>query len=168
MTQPNPRWARWIKQSITKYFRTNVTTPASLPFLVDGIDMVTSAFTEAPDRAECRVNGPFTKEMSANYWRLWVDINVLVMSHMDESSKNIYTLEANAGLFHEAMDTCIPIYRLGDVIVDPQNDQSLLGYLRPRTDLKDSVKNLDFGQIDKTDRLREQQLDARYVMYVTT
>lgn len=168
MSKPNPRWNRWITSSIAKYLKTDVVDIFSppLPFLVEGIDDREDAFETAPDRAECRVNGPFTQEQSARYWRLWVDINVLLTSTMGEALKNKFTLEQNAGLFHEAMDTCIPIYRTGSPLADPENDGTLVGHLRPRKGRNDSVRTIHFGQINKVDRLRQAVVDGRYVMYV--
>lgn len=166
MSQPSPHWGRWIISSIADHFKVNVTTPETLPFLVEGIDDRTPAFEESPDRAELRFNGPFTTELSKNYWRVWMDVNILVTSNMDGALKNRYSLENNIGLFHQYADTCIEVYRYGDVSQTPLNDGSLLGVLRPRADKNDSVRALHFGQINKVDRIKQSQVDVRYVMFL--
>lgn len=164
MSAPNPHWSRWITASIADYFKTNVATPLTLPFLVEGVDDRDEAFEQAPDRAELRINGPFTQEQSKGCWRIQVDVNILVTSNMDGAVKNRYTLEINAGKFHEFADTCIPIFRFGDPTQSAENDDSRLGKLSPRSGKNDSVRIINFGQINKTDRIRQAQVDARYTM----
>ena len=167
MGAPNERWPRWILSSIAKYLNANVAGPASLPFLVEGIDDRTQEFEEATDRAECRINGPWTSELSNGYWRVWVDINVVLTVNMDGQVKNAYRLDELAGKFLNALDTVISTLRTGDIADDSQNDGSLLGCLHPRSGKNDSVRVIHFGQINNTDRIRQAQVDARYVMYLT-
>jgi hypothetical protein len=164
-TTPNPNWTRWIWASVGKHFLVNVATPNSIPFLVEGIDERDTTFMESPDRAELRINGPDTRELSAGYWRLWVEINVLVTTYMDGQQKNAYTLESNLGLFHEAADTVIPVFRYGDGVDD---DGTLLGCLSPRTGKNDSLRIVHFGQLNRTERLKQGVVDGRYVMYLCT
>ena len=164
-TRPSNDWTRWIFASVTKHFDDNVMTPNSIPFITEGIGERDTPFMETEDRAEIRINGPFARELSANYWRVWVDINVLVTSYFGNPSKDAYTLERNLGLIHEFTDTAIPIYRYGDGIDD---DGTLLGCLRPRSEKNDSIRVIHFGQISSTDRLKQGQVDGRYVMYLRT
>jgi hypothetical protein len=138
-------------------------TPNSLPFITEGIHERDTLFMEAPDRAEIRINGPFARELSARYWRLWVDINILVTSNFGTQAKDVYSLERNLGLIHEFADTAIPILRYGSGVGD---DGTLLGCLRPRSDNKnDSIRVIHFGQLNNVDRLKQGQVDARYIMY---
>lgn len=167
MSTPNPHWSRWIISSLADYFKINVATPFSIPFLVEGIDDRDESFEQAPDRAELRINGPATQELSKDYWRIDVDVNILITANMDGAIKNRYTLEINSGKFHEFADTCIPIFRYGDPAQSAENDDSRLGQLKPRTGKNDSVRIINFGQIDKTDRIRQAQVDARYIMYLS-
>ncbi len=163
MSSPNPHWNRWLISSIANYFEVNVTTPLVLPFLVEGIDDRTESFEQAPDRAELRTNGPFTKELSKGYWRIWVDINILITSNMG-GTKNRLSLEINSGKFHEFADTCIPIFRHGDPAQTAENDGTRLGFLTPRSGKNDSIRTINFGQVNKTDRIRQSQVDGRYIM----
>lgn len=162
---PNPNWPRWIWASIIKHLASSVFTPNSIPFIAEGVDERTDDFMSENNRAEIRMNGPQTRELSADYWRLWVDINVLVISYMDGQLDNAYTLETNLGLVLEAMDTVIPINRLGD---GPNDDGNLLGCLSPRLGDSDSVKIIQFGQVHKVDRIKEGVVDGRFKMYLST
>jgi hypothetical protein len=144
---------------VGKYLK-QVATAANIPVLIEGIDDRDPSFMEAGDRVEIRVNGPFSQELSKGYHRIIVDINVLLTSHMEGANKNAYQLDHNLGVFHNAMDGVIAIYRLG---TGPEDDESLLLCLSPRPGKNDSVRVIDFGQIDKTDRIRQGVVDARYL-----
>jgi hypothetical protein len=131
---------------------------------VEGIDDRDDTFMESEDRVEIRVNGPFTKELSAGYHRLYVDVNVLVNSMMGGATKSAYTLDEILGVFHNAMDGAIAIYRFG---TGPEDDaDSLLGCITPRPGKNDFIRVLHFGQLNTTDRLKQGMVDARYVMYL--
>lgn len=162
-TQPNPNWTRWIFASVTEHFSSTVAIPNSIPMLTEGIDERDDKFMSEPDRSELRINGPFSRELSPRYWRIWVDINILVTSYFGGDTKDAYTFERNIGLFHEFADTDIPILRYGTGVDD---DGLLLGCLRPRNDKNDSVRVLHFGQINRVDRIKQGQVDARYIMYL--
>ena len=164
-TQPNPNWTRWIFSSITEHFSSNVMVPNSIPYLTEGIDVRDDEFMSQSDRAEIRINGPFASEISDNYWRIWVDINLLVTSYFGEKTKDIYLTERIAGLIHEFADTKIPVYRYGTGV---QDDGTLLGCLVPRSDKSDSVRVIHFGQVNKVDKIKQSQVDGRYVMYLCT
>ena len=164
-TQPNPNWPRWFIASITEHFSSNVFVPNSIPFITEGLHERDDDFMSEPDRAEIRINGPFSSEESSNYWRIWIDINTLVTSYFEGASKDAYTLERNVGLVYEFADTEIPIRKYGPDIGD---DGSLLGCLRPRSSKNDSVRVILFGQINAVDRLKQAQIDGRYVMYLCT
>jgi hypothetical protein len=164
-TQPNPNWTRWIFASVIEHFDTNVFTPQSLPFLAEGIHERDTDFMESPDRAEIRLNGPWARELSANYWRIWVDINILVTSNFGNDTKDVYTLERNLGFVHEFADTYIPIMRYGAGVDDTG---TLLGCLRPRSDKNDSIRVIHFGQLNNIDRIKQGQVDGRYIMYLCT
>lgn len=158
----NPNWARWIHASIGKYLK-DVADTISIPSLVEGVEDRDDTFMESPDRVEIRVNGPFTKELSAGYHRLYVDVNVLVNSVMGGATKTAYKLDEILGVFHNAMDGALATYRFG---TGPDDDDSLLGCLTPRPGKNDSIRVLHFGQLDRTDRIKQGMVDARYVMYL--
>jgi hypothetical protein len=162
-TRPDPDWTRWLFASITEHFDVNVYTPNSIKFITEGIHERDTDFEQSPDRAEIRINGPFARELSARYWRIWVDINTLVTSNYGNDTKDVYTLERNLGLIHEFADTDISIRRYGTGAGD---DGTLLGCLRPRSDKNDSVRVIHFGQLNNVDRIKQGQVDGRYVMYL--
>jgi len=71
----NPNWARWVFASVATYLK-QVAAESHLPALVEGLDDRTTEFMEATDRCEIRITGPFTKELSHNYFQVEVLVNV--------------------------------------------------------------------------------------------
>lgn len=160
----NPNWRRWIHSSVAVFLK-GIASSVSLPALVEGVDDRSDAFMKAPDRIEFRVNGPFTQEQSHGYYRVLVDVNVVLKSHMGGAKRNPYAHDALLGLFHEAMSRNIPI--LGYSLDPDENDEPpFIGCLTPLNGKNNSIRVLDFGQIDRTDRIVEGMVDARYVAYL--
>ena len=157
----NPNWARWIFASVADYLK-EVAVDADLPVIVEGLDDRDEAFNSATDRAEIRINGPFTQELSRGFYQISVDANVLLSSRLDGAKKNGYAIHKFLGLFHEAMDDVIPIFKHG--LEDGDDSEVQIGCLTPRPGKNDAVRVLHFGQIDKTDRLKQSAVDARYIM----
>lgn len=159
----NPRWARWIFASLADYLKT-VATNHQIKVLIEGVDDRTDEIMQS-EHAEIAVTGPFSSEISRNYYRLKVGVRVLIQSRMDKPPKNRYDPQRIAGIFHEAMDAVIAVYRYGN---DPEDDQSLLGCLFPLSGKNDAVRVFNFGQHTPVDRLRQSMVDCWYVMELTT
>ena len=172
----NPNWARWIFHSVADCLK-EVATDADLPVLVEHFDERTAAFERAGDKAEIRITGPFDQELSKGYHRIYVDVNVLLTSRYDGASKNAATILKYAGLFHEAMSEPIPVWNFGDEPGDYVEDDPpdhlypethvFLGCLIPRPGRNESVRVMNFGQLDKVDKIKQTEVDARYVMELT-
>jgi hypothetical protein len=112
-----------------------------------------------------RITGPFTKEVSHNYFHLEVVVNVLFQSRYDEG-KNQYDIIKKIGVFHEAMDGSIAVYKYGNEVGDDENE--LVGCLSPARGRSDTIRVLHFGQIDPTDKLKQSMVDVKYVMELST
>jgi hypothetical protein len=158
----NPNWARWIFSSIAKNLQA-VAVTNDIPAIVEGVDDETDTFTKATDHVEIRISGPSTKKMSGEY-RIRMDVNVLLTSRFDGQKKNRHAILTNAGLFHEAMDRAILIYKYGNAAGD---DDSYLGCLTLRPGKNDAVRVIHFGKIDPTDKIKQSVVDARYEMFLT-
>ncbi len=159
----NPNWTRWIFASIAKNLKA-VAAANNIPAIVEGVDDETDAFSGATDHVEIRISGPFTTKMASEY-RIRMDINVILTSRFGGAGKNRHVLLTNAGLFHEAMDKAILIYKYGNSAGD---DGTLLGCLTLRPGKNDVVRVLHFGKVDPTDKIRQSVVDARYEMYLST
>jgi hypothetical protein len=165
----NPNWARWIFASVADHLK-SVAVTHSLPVLVDHLDDRTTAFMQASDRAEIRITGPFTQEVSMGFHRVYVDANVLLTSRYDGQKKDQMAVFKYAGFFHEAMDSPIPIWNYGnmtgDFVEGDPATQVFLGCLKPRPGKNDSVQVFHFGQTDKVDKLKQSAVNARYYMEI--
>ncbi len=157
----NPNWTRWIFASVASYLKALAKTN-NIPVIIEGMDDETDEFTEATDRIEIRISGPYTKKLHGEYL-LHVDVNVLLTSRFDGPAKNRYEILINAGLFHSGMDQAIKIYRYGNEVGD---DDSYLGCLLPRSGKNDAIRVIHFGKVDPTDKLKQSAVDARYEMYI--
>lgn len=165
----NPNWARWIFASVGYHLK-QASTGTGAAILVEHLDERTEAFMQAADRAEIRITGPFVQELSKGCYRLWVDANVLLTSRYDGAKKNANDIIKFAGVFQAAMDLPIPVWNYGneaDDWKDGQPDTQVhIGCLLPRPGKNESIKLFHFGQTDKTDKLKQTVVDARYVMYI--
>jgi hypothetical protein len=160
----NPNWARWVFASVATFLK-QVAQQQQLPALVEGLDDRTTEVMEATDRCEIRITGPFTKELSHNYFQIEVVVNVLFLSRYEEQ-KNQYAILQKIGVFHEAMDGAIAVYKYGK---EPGDDEhALVGCLKPVQGRNDTIRVLHFGQVDPTDRLKQSMVDARYRMELFT
>ena len=63
-------WPRWSYSSILKHFSTEITT---IPVFIEGMDRETDTII---DFAEIRIDGPWMNELSADYWRIYTEINI--------------------------------------------------------------------------------------------
>lgn len=159
----NPNWARWVFASVASYLK-HVAEEAHVTALVEGLDDRSTEFVEATDRCEIRITGPFTREASHNYFYVEVVVNVLFVSRYEEQ-KNQYAIIQKMGVFQEAMDTSIAVYKYGNRAGDDAD--TLVGCLLPAQGRNDFIRVLHFGQVDPTDRLKQSMIDARYRMEVS-
>lgn len=152
---------RWIFASIAYYFK-SIADANSIPYFVEGVDE-----REPQDmrqsHAEMRVTGPDIKEISNGYYQVNVIVNILLTSLMEMSGVNAYQIINWSGIFAKNMQEPVPIYKYGD---GPEDDQSLIGCLRVRDGKFDSVKIWHFGQVSRTDRVRQSEVDVLYEMEV--
>jgi hypothetical protein len=157
----NPNWARWVFASVADVLKT-VAMSNQLPVLVDHLDERSSAFMQSSDRAEIRITGPFTQELSKGYHRLLVDVNVLLTRRYDGPEKNQYNILKFAGLFHGALSMPIPVWNYGPEDGDYKDSPLFIGCLLPNGE-----KVSNFGQTNETDKLKQTVVDARYEKFIT-
>jgi hypothetical protein len=79
------------------------------------------------------------------------------------SQEDAYGIARWGGEFEQAMTDRIPIYKFGS---GGDDDDSLIGCLTHRKGRAESIRLLHFGQISRTDRVRQAMVDGRYEMYL--
>ena len=77
MSSANPHWPRWIFASAADYFK-QAADGIELPILIEGIEEREAEKMRANDHVEFRINGPAVTELSRGYFRLDVDVNLLL------------------------------------------------------------------------------------------
>lgn len=144
----NTNWSRWVYSSLAGHLHD---AAGSLPVLVEGVDDRTDEFMQAKDRAEVRVNGPTSAELSNDFWRLKVQANVV----LTVQSGNPYRIQELAGLFQAAMDQFVAVKKYG-------GDETQIGCLSPG-----EVTITHFGQVDPTNRILQATVDCSYHIDLT-
>lgn len=153
------RFPRWLMSSLSVYF-SDVATAIPLTYYVEGVDE-RSDETMEEQHAELRISGPFVTKVSSNYWRVHVDINVMLTDYMTLTQENSYEIATWGGKFLEAMLQKIPIYQYGD-------GGALVGCLTVRRGFSDPVRLIHFGQVSRVDRVRQAVVDGKFEMILTT
>lgn len=155
--------ARWIFASVANHFQ-SVASGLLLPYFVEGVDE-RDGDTMRVDHVECRVTGPFIKEVSNNWHTVDVGINFLFMKQMSIAGADAYDIVRWTGKFMNVMLEPVPIYKYGPDLGD---DDSLIGCLVVKKSRNEAVRIYHFGQISKEDRIRQSEIDALYGMELTT
>ena len=160
----NPNWARWVFASLATLLK-ELAEDYQLPVLVEGLDERTTAFMEATDRVEIRITGPFTRDLSNNYYELAVDANALFVSRY-EDGKNKYAILNAIGSFQAALDAPIPIFKYGNQNQATMELSASASWSPART-RGEAVRVMHFGQADLTNRIKQSFVDARYLLYLS-
>lgn len=142
---------RWLFSSITKHISAAV---PNYPIFIEGQHRLIERV--AQDHIEIRVDGPYLSELSKGYWRISVEINVIIHSVMND--KNFHRKWVTVGAVVKAMDT-IPVY---------DSESKLIGCLRrkesPRGVRGDWISVNHFGQIEPQTHLEQSSVEAHYMM----
>ena len=163
MAIPNPNWPRWLFASVADFFKTKL-DGINVPLLVEGVDEREAETIRAVDHVEFRFHGPEVQEVSKDYFKLAVEINLLVSQIMGLEQQNAYSIVQTCGVLQQSASGSIPIYRHGD---GQDDDGELLGCLRPDPGRNEAVTVYHFGQIDKDTRIRQSAVDGRFLLYLT-
>lgn len=152
---------RWIFTSVAWHFK-EIADDNNIPLFIEGIDERESEDSEQ-DHVELRLTGPIIKEVSKDYYTFDTVVNFLVTNLMSMSGDNAYKIIDWCGILAYEMNKPLPIYKYGS---GPDDDDSLIKCMQVKKNKSSSVKIFHFGQIDKTSRIRQSEIDASYEMDV--
>jgi hypothetical protein len=157
MSQANKNWPRWLFASVSEHFENN---KGALTLFIEGQHRKTR---DLKDFAELRVDGPYLTEVCKGVWRIFIEVNVLVQSAMDDA--NFHRIHTNVGIIVAAF-TSIPVYKYGTGVDD---DESLLGCLTIVSDArgKERIQVSHFGKIDAATPLEQATVEGHYEMFLT-
>ena len=153
----NKNWPRWIFASISQHFTDE---KQGLDLFIEGQHRDTR---DKKDFLELRMDGPYITEISHNYFRIYIEVNVLVQSTKDQDS--YHRIHANVGIAAAAFWNGIKVFRYGNGIDD---DDSYLGCLQLVTDArgKERIQISHFGQIEPKTRLMQSTVEGHYEMFL--
>ena len=156
----NENWPRWVFASFSKHFADHFAA-AGIPLFVEGDDRDTSL---TKDFAEFRMDGPRIRERSRNYFELYVPVNILVTSAMDDANthRGLRTIGKALSGFADS----ISVFKYG--ANNPPDDRSLLVCMVLLKSPLHAVRENHFGQVDKTVRLQQATVEGHYQGYITT
>lgn len=149
-------WARWIFASLSKHFQDN---RQGIDFFVEGEDQ---KLENSENYIEFRMNGPIFNEVSKNFWKIEVVVNILVVSK--QNAVDIHTIHRNVGIVAEAFKTCIPIKKYGDSIDD--SPTQVLGFMIRKIADKKDVNISHIGQVSADVKEMQSMVEAYYCMYL--
>jgi hypothetical protein len=160
----NKNWPRWIFASLADHLK-KVALGLGLPSHVEGLDIRSRCFTEAAERVEIFITGPFVTELSRDYYRVFVDVHVVLTCRMDVRQKG-YNLWTYAGVFQAALDAEVPVYNLGgepgDFMASDPSSLVHIGCLRPQYGKAIGVTH--YGQVHEVDRVQQIECECKYII----
>jgi hypothetical protein len=148
----NPNWPRWIKASCAKHFQDRLNP---LHLFIEGSNRDTAG---KRTYAEFRLDGPYSSEISKNYWQLDIDINILVVTIRDDHDN--YEHERNVGIVASAFTRGIVIWKYGNSPGDDPLEK--LGCLQMNPDRKDLIEIGNFGQVANDARMIQSTVESHY------
>ena len=149
-------WNRWFFASISKHFDTN---KQGLPLFIEGQHRNTR---DEKDFLELRIDGPRYTELTLGHWYIYLEVNVLVQSVMDDI--NYHKIERDIGVAVQAM-TDIFVYKYGN---QPEDTEEFIGCLKLIQDIRnrERIQVFRFGQIEVGTKLQQAAVEGHYHMYL--
>ena len=147
-------WNRWIYNSISTYFSVFADANSLYLYIAGRSDEK----DKHDEFIELRISHVITSEISKNYYKINVNIDVLYSTHL--IPEDGYRAQKIAGLIEYAI-TDICVYKYGN---GSDDDDTLLGTLQ----LQDSVESNYFGQIRPDTRLLQGVTSASLQMTIKT
>ncbi len=153
-------WPRWVVASVSSFFDARKDT---LNLYFEGSDK--AGRREQKDYCEFRMNGPFFREVSRDYWQCFFDINILVCSVKDQ--KDAHRIYRDIGQVTQMFEQSIPIMKFGDGVDDaPQNQ---LGCAILENDGRNGGVSIQhFGQFDIALSVLQATVEASYLLTLDT
>jgi hypothetical protein len=155
-TEISANLVRWITASIYKRF---YEARGSLEMYVEGQPARTTQ--DNADYYELRLDGPNIKEVSNNYFLVYLEVNVLITTKVQS---NLLNHDNHIGTIVSAFTAGpLHIYKYGD---GDDDDGSFVGCLRLLQDKRNALEVNRFGIIDKSTSLRQATVEGHYEDYL--
>jgi len=147
---------------MAEHFRKVAATQSGLRYVVHGADEAEAADFQS-DTGVFRLTGPVAHQGSSTDEWYGVEIMIL-LTDIVNSGDNPYTIWNWAGAFQGSMlNDALGIYRYGTGVDD---DQSLIGCLEPDQSVRNNVRVVDYGIVDKDLRVHQISVIGRFVLHI--
>lgn len=152
----DPNWPRWLFASVSKHF---LDRRGDLAFYIEGQERTVPAPSEL---LEFRMDGPYETEINKNYWKLFIEVSILIQSTKDGA--DFHKIHRHCGQVAAAF-TSIPVYKYGDGVDD---DQSMFGCLTLVQDIgkRERIQINHFGQIAPDVQLMQSSVEGHFEMFL--
>jgi len=153
----NANWSRWIFASVIQHFDAR---KADLFLYVEGEHRETEG---KPNVMELRMDGPYTTEVSKNYFRVFIEVNVLIQTAV--LNVDLYQHRTNIGAAEAAFTNSILLYKLGGLAGDTGD---LVGCLRLESDWRgrERVQTSDFGLVRPNTPVLQATIEGHYEIFL--
>lgn len=155
MITHDPNWNRWCAISIAKTFQS---LDAILPVFVEGFERDTE---KLPEFLELRIDGPYISEHARQQWRLYFEVNVLIV--VQEENSNAWRLTELTGHVTNKFTDAIQVLRYG---TGPDDDQGILGCLDLVKLPDGKIKTSNFGKIRPDARIEQATVEGHYQIFL--
>lgn len=156
MVPYNQNWERWCKIAFIKHFDDG---KGDTYFFAEGFPRATE---DKSDYVELRLDGPYSREDAHKQWRLYYELNLLVVVRPDAKG-DAYRINRLTGRFSELFTDNILVHKEGDTVDD---DGTLLGYLRLVPRLQERIQVSHFGQIRPDTHILQATVEGHYAIYL--
>lgn len=157
MSDINKNWARWIFASISKHIDDRKGT---LDLYIEGQYRQNRV---KKDNIELRMDGPYITEINKNYFDVYVEINILVSSYMDNT--NYHRIHEDVGIVANILSSPVGLYKYGNSLVDTGEQFGCLTLIQD-TQSRDRVQINHFGIINPQDNLMQASVEAHYKIFL--
>jgi len=158
----NTNLPRWMFSSMAKHFSDVAATIPELTYYVEGIDEPESENFQN-DSVLFKMDGPIAHQGSGDVEWYTVEIMILLTDIIQLTNDNAYDIYTWAGVFQGSMlNDALGIYRFGDGVED---DDSLICCLAPDPSVRNNVRVVSYGQIDKDLRIKQVSINGRFVLH---
>lgn len=149
---------RWVTASCAQFFKLRIGDQANL--FLEGQERRTEALSQW---LEFRLDGPYVVELSQNYFKVNIEINMLCVAQIDLT--DFYKIHKLAGIALDCF-VAIPIYKYGD---GPDDDQSLIDcmIITRSTDQREAIRVSHFGRVNPDQKILQSSVEGHYHLYVT-
>jgi len=149
----SPNMDRWVFASVSKHFDD---LKGTTTLYIEGMHRDTRKLEEF---YELRVDGPNYTEISKKYWKLYIEINMLIQC--TKNNQNFHRMRQLSGNVMEMFAPCIQVYKYGD------GDAFVGTFVRMDQEAnRNNMQVAHFGQVDPVNQLEQATIESHYVMHL--